>query len=195
MNTNTKSTKETVKKDVVSKVIKSTAEAEVKAEDIVVEKKDKPVQKQIKKALKLEKNMLVEVKNNTSGRLIVPSTRDGVPYIFNDYGDFDDIELGDLQMIKRSHPRFFNDQWILVEDPDVIDYLRLRESYKDILSQEEVEGFFELDIEEMESLIEKTSAQNKSLLIGIARQKYSSGEFENHRKIQMLEEKFNITFE
>lgn len=141
----------------------------------------------------LDNNLLVPVSNNTDGTLVYVSKRTGQNWVFEKYGDEDVIELHELRTMASSQRRFFEDNWINILDEEVIEYLRLERFYEKNLSEDELDGLFDLSVEEVADVIAKASANVKSLILGKARHKYENGRLTNIHIIQLLEEKFNTT--
>jgi hypothetical protein len=102
------------------------------------------------------------------------------------------MELGELIRMKSSSSEFFTKSWLLVLDRDVIDHLRLQQYYKGLLTPEEVDEFFESDIEVMEQRLEEMSSSMKAIIIGKAIEKIQTGEFDSNKKIKLIEAKLGI---
>lgn len=140
----------------------------------------------------LTMDTLVHVMNNTTGKLIYNSQKSGITWIFEKYGDTDFMELGELVRMKSGSSKFFTNSWLLVLDRDVIDYLRLNQYYKGLLTPEEVELFFDLDIEEIDQKLGEMSASMKAIIIGKAIEKIQNGEFDSNKKIKLIEAKLGV---
>jgi hypothetical protein len=137
----------------------------------------------------------VQVMNNTSGKLIYVSPRSHVTWVWEKYGDTDYMTVQELLTMKASHARFFNDQWILVLDDDVVAHLKLERFFEKALSPEELEMYFYLPIDEMESILRRSSPSQQSLIATKAREKYEAGEFTDIYKIKMIEKALDVMIE
>ena len=70
---------------------------------------------------KITNSTMVECKNGVHGPLIYISSRTaGYMIEWEEFGEVQEIEYGELVAMRGSQPRFFRDNWILIEDADVL---------------------------------------------------------------------------
>ena len=144
------------------------------------------------KKRQLSRDDLITVMNNTAGTFIYQSRRTGREWLFTEYGQTDEIELGELITINNSHPRILKEPWLLVLDEDAIEYLGLKRLYENVLNPEELDRFFSMSVDKMEQLLDKMPRGMKELIVGIAREKIKTGEFDSMAKIRLIEDKLKV---
>lgn len=134
----------------------------------------------------------IEVTNGFNGRLIYRNSRTGELFEWEKLGDKVDIQFIDLKNAKSSAKRFFEENWFMFEDPDVIEALGLKKYYENSISVEEIEGLFDkaqLDvIEEIKQLPEG----QKATLRYKAREKVANKEIDSLKYIEALEKALDI---
>ena len=77
----------------------------------VSEKKSYRVKKE------LDPNMYVTVKNGFNGTLVYKSKKTGERFIWNAFGDEQEMELSELKSARNSSKAFFVNNWFLFDDP------------------------------------------------------------------------------
>jgi hypothetical protein len=167
---------------------------EIKGDSKMAQTRGKRATKTTAKAT-LDGNMLVTVYNNTNGKLIYASPRNGTTWVWDNYGDFDQMELSELMSMKSTYPRFFQENWVHIEDPEVIEFLRLEQYMKNTLVPDELDNFFDLDVEAMKEILDKANAGTKTLVLGRARELIESGELDSSRKIKLISEVTGVNLE
>ena len=131
---------------------------------------------------------LVKVVNGHNGTLVYKSKKNvGFKIVFENFGDFDEIEMGELLSAKNTQPEFFSNNWFLIEDQDVIEYLRVGKFYKNALKIEDFDEIFKRSDKDLLEAIESLSSGQKSTLSVTARKKVDSGEIDSIKKIETLE--------
>lgn len=78
----------------------------------------------------LDPNMIVSVKNGFPGPLVYISSRTGERFRWEELGDEQDMELQELKNARNSSKAFFANNWFMLDDPEVIEYLGVAEYYK-----------------------------------------------------------------
>jgi hypothetical protein len=145
-----------------------------------------------KKMKKVDHDMLVEVMNGASGVLVYKNPRTGAAWRFDRYGARDLMPVQELITIRSQYPRFFEDQWLIVLDEDVINYLRLDQFYKDVLTPDELEAFFDKDAKEIEEYLKTASNGAKALIAGRARKLYEEGVLTDIFKIRAINKMIGV---
>ena len=142
---------------------------------------------------KLSLDTIVYCRNGTSGELVYHSKRNhGYSIVWTEFGQEEPIELAELIQMRNSAPRFFTDNWILIEDDSVLRYLGVDKYYKNALNYENFDTLFR---EPPEVIIKKISVMSKGLratVSEIAREKIRSGEFDSVKRIKAMEDALGI---
>ena len=114
-----------------------------------------------KQAREIKNDTPVVCKNGTRGNLIYKSTRNlGYEVEWSEFGEEQQIEFGELLVMRGSQRRFFEDNWIIIEDQNVLKRLGVERFYKDV---PEIEKFDELFKEDPDMLKEKISGMSAGM--------------------------------
>ena len=139
------------------------------------------------KTVDLDPNMYVPVRNGFNGKLVYISRKSGERYVWEHFGDEQDVELRELRAAKTSYKAFYVNNWFLIDDPDVIEYLGVERFYKNALSYEDFDSLFDMSPEEIEQKISLLSNGQKTSLKYRARQLIKEGKIDSIKVINMLE--------
>lgn len=140
-------------------------------------------------------NEEILVYNGYYGMLTYKSRRNGNPLYFQSFGDSDYIQFGELQTMRSTQPAFFQNNWILIDDDDVLDALGVRKYYENSLRIGDFETVFNKTPKQLASILAKIPAAQKAVLFHLAADKVKSGEIDSKKKIETLEEAFGVSFE
>ena len=154
-----------------------------------------PVQQPLKAAKirrKLNPNMYVEVRNGFHGHLIYTDSGTGETYEWDQFGDTIDLTIATLQKVRAGQRRFFEDNWFLIDDPEVIEFLNIGQYYKNALSFDEFDTIFELGADEITERIKTLSAGQKRGVAFAAVQKIEDGTLNNLNTIRALEAALDV---
>lgn len=138
----------------------------------------------------LDRHRLVPVMNMTYGKLIYISRKTGAKWVWESYGDVDEIELFELQSMKTSYKGFLNDPLLLVLDEEIVDYLGLSKKYEDILKFEDLEVLFKMNNKEFADLLELAPKSLVVTIVSKAREMYENGTLESIWKVNYLNDKY-----
>ena len=130
----------------------------------------------------------VKITNGYHGTLVIPLPRMKTTVTLLKFGDSDFVDLAELFSLRSSNPAFFEGNYILIEDPDVILYLNAESFYKNALTAEGLGSFFALTEAEMVSTIELLSDTQKRVIAIKAVARIKSGEIDSNKTIKVLEE-------
>ena len=183
--TTKKTTKKTTEKNTVAKKETPKMEAVEKTEAI-----EKKVTYKVRQ--ELDPHMLVTVRNGFHGRLIYIDRKTREEYIWEEFGDEQDIELIDLKYAKSSAKKFFTENWFIIEDPVVVEHLGLEQYYKGALDVEGFEDLFVKDPKEIEKIVAGLSNGQKRTVMYRARQAITEGTIDSLRVISALEKALGI---
>lgn len=152
--------------------------------DNVVEKKS--IIKAIKTKPDLPLNMMVDVKNGFHGRLIYISKKTGDELVWDEFGDEQVMELQELKYARASQKKFFLNNWWIIDDPDVIEYLNVEEFYKYAINSEDYDDIFTKPLEELDQIIsELTPGQKKSMGYRVI-ELINNGDLDSRKTIEFL---------
>lgn len=140
-------------------------------------------------------NEEILVYNGFYGMLTYKSRRNGLPLYFQNFGDSDYIPFGELQTMRATQPAFFQNNWILIEDDDVIAALGVAKWYQNSLKIGEFDGVFAKTPKQISELLGKIPAAQKHVLYHMACEKVKNGEIDSKKKIEALEKAFGVSFE
>lgn len=174
--------------DLKKKIKEEYDKANVKAKE---EEKAEPK----KERRKVNHSDTVTVMNTTTGKVMYRSRKTGAEWVFTEYGDTDQIEVGELVAMKNAHPKYVKEPWLLILDDDVVDFLGLSKIYNNVLDPDELDDFFKLPEDKMKVILEGSPRGMKQLIVGTARQKLKNGTFDSVRKKNLIEETFDIQLE
>lgn len=132
----------------------------------------------------------IPVINGTEGTLVYQSRRTGEVFIWDSFGDEQEMELQELRNAKSSAKRFFQDNWFLFHEDDdwVIDWLGMRAFYKNALNVDGFESFFDKTPDAIRKAVAKLSDGQKRSLGYRARVAIRDGKIDSNRVIAALEE-------
>ncbi|WJJ55267.1 hypothetical protein QB910_000023 [Dabrowskivirus KKP3916] len=145
-----------------------------------------------KKAVNIDHNELVEVMNGSPSKLIYKNKQTQATQEWQEYGEVQLMTVQELMNARGQQPRFFRDQWFVVLDADVINYLKLDSFYKNLMKPEELEVFFDQDADQIEESLKKLSNGAKMLVAGRARKLYEDGLLTDVHKIKAVNSALGI---
>lgn len=140
----------------------------------------------------IDPHTLVNVRNGFQGMLVYVSKRTGETYVWEAFGDDQEMELQELKNAKTSCKRFFTDNWFMFDDDWVLDYLGVRSMYKNALDLESFDSIFDKDPEKIEADIAMLSSGQKSSLAYRASQLIADGQIDSRKAIAALEKALGV---
>lgn len=151
-----------------------------------VEKKNYRVKKD------LDPNMYVVVKNGFNGTLVYKSKKTGERFIWQAFGDEQEMELSELKSARNSSKAFFTNNWFLFDDPEVIDWLGMSQYYKHALNSKSFDKLFELSPDEIKHSISELSDGQKKSVAFRAKQLIADGVIDSIKVITALEDSLSV---
>lgn len=136
----------------------------------------------------------ITVKNGFPGMLVYKSARTGELFEWDKFGDTQDIELRELRNAKGNAKAFFINNWFMF-DPEydwVIDYLGMRQYYKNAVSIENFDDVFKKSPAQAKKMISEMSDGQKRSLSYRAYEMIKAGELDSLKLIAALEEGLGI---
>ncbi len=137
---------------------------------------------------------LIVVRSGFNGKLVYISPRTKEKYVWDEFGDEQEIELRELRNAKSSAKKLFMNNWFMFDDDYkwVISYLGLGNYYKYAIELNEFDEVFNKSPEEIKDIIEKLSDGQKKSLSYMARRMIANGEIDSRKVIAVLEEALGI---
>lgn len=175
-------------------VFGTEAAAEVEAVEQVVE--TAPAKEAEKKSYKVKKNldpgMYVTVKNGFNGTLVYKSKKTGERFIWEAFGDEQEIELAELKAAKNSYKSFFVNNWFLFDDPEIVEWLGMNQYYKYALNSASFDKLFEKSPDEIEKTVKALSDGQKKSVAFRAKQLIADGTIDSIKVIAALEKSLSV---
>lgn len=140
----------------------------------------------------IDPNQFITVRNGFHGQLIYKSARTGELFVWNEYGAIQEMELRELRNAKSAHKKMFENNWFMFDEDWVIDYLGVRQYYKNAIPIEGFDSIFTKSPTELEKLIGAMSDGQKKSVAYRARQLILDGEIDSRKTIAALEETLGI---
>lgn len=164
----------------------SKTKAEV--ENVEIVESEKPVEsKKVYKPKQLDPDSIITVKNGFHGQLVYVSSKTGERFLWDGFGDEQDMELSELKNARSVGKKYFINNWWLFDDPEVVDYLGMNKYYKFALNIDEFESLFDMPADKIEAKISKLSIGQKKSVAYRAKQMIAEGAIDSNRTIQTLE--------
>ena len=147
-------------------------------------------------AKRITNDTMVQCKNGTHGPLIYVSSRNaGYIVEWQEFGEIQDIDYGELLAMRGSQPRFFRDNWILIEDAEVLRKLGMDRYYKNALTTENFDEVFHWTASDIREKVPKMSDGMKDSIRVRAKELVKSGELDSRSVIKALNEVLSCNLE
>lgn len=141
----------------------------------------------------LDPNTIVTIRNGYNGTLVYQSKKTGEVFIWDSFGDEQDMELNELKAARNASKAFFINNWFLIDDPDVIEYLGVNQYYDNALSFDEFNELFDKTPSQIEDIISKLSVGQKRSVAYRARALVNDGEIDSNKVIATLEKCLGVS--
>lgn len=143
--------------------------------------------KSYKVKTELDPNMMVTVKNAFNGTLIYISRKTGEQFVWEQFGDEQEMELGELKNARNSSKAFFENNWFSIDDQEVLEWLNVSKYYENALTADNFDDVFSKSPEELEELINELSNGQKRTLVYRSKQLIDDGVIDSIKTINTLE--------
>lgn len=142
----------------------------------------------------IDQSTTVMVRNGFQGRLVYKSPRTGEKFTWDAFGSEQELELRELRAAKNSAKRFFAENWFMFdrEYAWVIEYLGLKQYYKNAVSLDQFDEIFTKTPAEIVKVVSAMSAGQKKSLTYRAREAIVSGEIDSNKAIAALEKALGV---
>jgi hypothetical protein len=154
----------------------------------------KVVNKQIiKKRRQRDVHELILVRNNTRGTLVYISKKTmGYTIIWDQYGDEEYVEYGELMSMRNTASRFFQDNWVMIDDIEILEDLNVMKYYEVTLGIDNLDNLFKKSPQELEAILVKLPKGMKDNIAQRAREMKDNDELYDTRIIKALENALDI---
>lgn len=140
----------------------------------------------------LDPNTIVTVKNGFQGCLVYKSRRTKENFVWENFGDEQDMDLQELKNAKNSSKAFFTNNWFLIDDPEILDYLGVTQFYKYALNFKSFDDLFNKAPSEIKETVSHLSNGQKKSVAYRAKELISEGVIDSIKVINALEESLSI---
>lgn len=141
----------------------------------------------------IDPHMIVTVRNGFQGSLVYVSKKTGERFVWDGFGDEQDMEIGELRNARNSSKSFFINNWFMFDEPWIVDYLGLTQYYRFAVGVDDFDAIFDLPIDEMIGTVSAMSDGQKRSVAYRARIKIRDGEIDSNKKISALEKCLNTS--
>lgn len=185
--------------------IKAELEAKLRAEYEAKLQSDtakiKETAKSIQNSAKIPLDTIVPVVCNAMGGAIYKSAKIiGYTVTWDNYGSVEYMELSELVSMRNTARRFFEDNWIVLEDTDeytsiqLYEFLKVTKYYEKTFTPETIDSIFELDEKEIIRTVSELSQGMKTTIATRAKEKIDAKELDSNNKINALETVLKVKF-
>ncbi len=140
----------------------------------------------------IDMTQYVTVRNGFQGRLIYKSPRTGERFVWDEFGAEQEMEIRELRNARNSAKKFFINNWFMFDEDWIIDFLGVKQFYKNAVSIEDFDNIFSKPADEIKNIIENMSDGQKRSAAYRARQLINSGDIDSNKAISTLEETLGV---
>lgn len=137
---------------------------------------------------RLDPHTYVRVINGYHGELIYISPRTGEKFGWPEFGADQYIELQDLRAARSSGRAFFEKNWFLIEDQEILEDLGVARFYKNAITAEEFDTLFDKEPNEVLDTVSKLSDGQKKAVGFLAKKLIAEQKLDSISLITSLEE-------
>lgn len=140
----------------------------------------------------IDASQYVIVRNGFQGRLVYRSPRTGERFIWDGFGAEQEMELRELRNAKNSSKKFFINNWFMFDDDWVIDYLGVRQYYKNAIRIDNFDEIFKKSPAELNAMLKGVSEGQKRSIAYRAKELIADKKIDSLSVISTLEKALNI---
>ena len=156
---------------------------------------------EIQNTAKIPLDTVVPVVCNVTGGAIYKSANTiGYTIDWDAYGSVEYVELSELVSIRNTARRFFEDNWIVLEDTEkftsvqLYDFLWVTKYYENAFTPETIDTIFDMNDKEIIRVVSELSKGMKDTIATRAKEKIDAKELDSNKKIEALETALNVKF-
>ena len=139
----------------------------------------------------IDMNELIPVRSLVVGGLNY-KRKDGVMIRWENFGDMQYIEYGELIFMNSAKPKFLKHPYLAIDDDEVIEKLNLTQIYKDLADVNNIENLFKKSIGEISKTIASYSNGTKQLIKDLCTSMVKDGKLTNIKIIKVLEKELSV---
>lgn len=155
-----------------------------------------PVEQPVVSTAEITNETMVKCRSGVSGNLIYKSSLNpGYVVEWSGLGEIQEMEYRELVSMRGNQRRFFEENWILIDDPVVIKKLGVGRYYQNSLSTDDFEDVFNMSADEIKEIVPTLPGGTKDAIASEAKKKIDSGELDSRSAIKALEDSLDIELE
>lgn len=140
----------------------------------------------------IDPNQYVTVRNGFQGRLIYKSRKTGETYVWDEFGGEQEMELHELKNAKNSYKKFFMNNWFMFDEDWIIDYLGVRQFYKNAIPIDGFDNIFTMKPVELKRAVNALSDGQKKSVAYRAKELIADKRIDSLSIIETLEDALKI---
>lgn len=140
----------------------------------------------------VDPNQYVTVRNGFQGRLVYKSRKNNEIFIWDEFGAEQEIELRELKNAKNSYKNFFVNNWFMFDEDWIVDYLGVRQYYKNAIKIDQFDDIFKQNPSELKKTILNLSEGQKKSIAYRAKELITEKKIDSLSTISILEEALGI---
>lgn len=144
------------------------------------------------KVIPIDPNQYVTVINGYQGRLIYKSRRTGERFDWGEFGADQEMQLRELKNAKSSSKGMFINNWFMFEEDWILDYLGVRNYYKNSVDINTFSNIFSLPHKELEKTIKSMPVGQRRSVSYVARQMIRDKKIDSLKTISILEKSLGV---
>lgn len=149
-----------------------------------------------KQHIKLRKTLppeaIISVINGFQGKLIAQNRRTHEEFVWEEFGDVQDLTFADVKSIYSTDKAFFANNWFLFEDTLVLEVLNAEKYYTNALTVEDFETLFDKTSSEIKDIVAKLNHSQKMSVCYKARNAVANNEIDSLSVITALEDSLGV---
>lgn len=142
----------------------------------------------------VDMNQYITVKNGYPGKLVYVSKRTGETFVWENYGDEQDMQLMELRNVRNTSKKFFDHNWFVFDEEYdwVIDFLGVRAYYNNIINLEGIDALFQKEPKQIEAELATLTNGQKRTIAYRAMEKVRDKEIDSLSVIEVLEKGLGV---
>ena len=140
----------------------------------------------------IDPEQYVTVRNGFQGRLVYVSKHTGERFVWDQFGDEQEMELRELKNAKNSYKKFFENNWFMFDEDWIVDYLGVQRFYRNAVRIEDFDEIFQKDAKTISEIISDMSDGQKKSVAYRARVLIADGAIDSNKAITALEESLGV---
>lgn len=140
----------------------------------------------------IDPEQYVIVRNGFQGRLVYRSTRTGERFVWGSFGTEQEMQLRELRNAKNTSKKYFSDNWFMFDEDWIVDYLGVRQFYKNAVGLDKFDEIFSKPPAELKKLIDGMSQGQKKSVTYRAIELIAAKEIDSLKTIEVLENSLGV---